>query len=40
MQLHKDSGQLRVIIDVSYDSKDEFIDFIDNEQCQFIESLA
>ena len=40
MQLHKDNGQLRVIIDVSYESKDEFIDFIENEQCQFLESLG
>ena len=40
MQLHKDSGSLRVIIDVSYTSADEFIDFIENEQCQFIESLG
>ena len=40
MQLHKDSGQLRVIIDVSYESKDEFIDYIENEQCQFLESLG
>ena len=40
MELHKDSGQLRVIIDVSYTSADEFIDFIENEQCQFIESLG
>lgn len=40
MQLHKDNGQLRVIIDVSYESTDEFIDFIENEQCQFIESLG
>ena len=40
MQLHKDSGQLRVIIDVSYVSTDEFIDFIENEQCQFLESLG
>ena len=40
MRLHKDSGQLRVIIDVSYESTDEFIDFIENEQCQFIESLG
>ena len=40
MELHKDSGQLRVIIDVSYKSKDEFINFIENEQCQFIESLG
>ena len=40
MKLHKDSGQLRVIIDVSYESTDEFIDFIENEQCQFLESLG
>ena len=40
MQLHKDSGALRVIIDVSYTSAEEFIDFIENEQCQFIESLG
>ena len=40
MQLHKDNGQLRVIIDVSYESTDEFIDFIENEQCQFLESLG
>ena len=40
MELHKDSGALRVIIDVSYTSSDEFIDFIENEQCQFIESLG
>ena len=40
MQLHKDNGQLRVIIDVSYESTDEFIDFIENEQCQFIENLG
>ena len=40
MQLHKDSGQLRVIIDVSFESTDEFIDFIENEQCQFLESLG
>ena len=40
MQLHKDSGQLRVIIDVTYESTDEFIDFIENEQCQFLESLG
>ena len=40
MQLHKDSGQLRVITDVSYESTDEFIDFIENEQCQFLEGLG
>ena len=38
MELHKNSGSLRVIIDVSYESKDEFINFIENEKCQFIES--
>ena len=40
MHLHKDSGQLRVIIDVSYESTDVFIDFIENEQCQFLEGLG
>ena len=40
MEIHKDNGLLRVIIDVSYTSSDEFIDFIENEQCQFIESLG
>ena len=40
MELHKNSGSLRVIIDVSYTSHEEFIDFIENEQCQFIESLG
>ena len=40
MKLHKDNGSLRVIIDVSYTSTDEFVDFIKNEQCQFIESLG
>jgi hypothetical protein len=40
MELHKDSGSLRVIIDVSYTSPEEFLDFIENEQCQFIESLG
>ena len=40
MQLHKNSGTLRVIIDVSFVSSDEFINFIENEQCQFIESLG
>ena len=40
MELHKDSGELRVIIDVSYTSADEFINFIENEQCQFIDSLG
>ena len=40
MELHKNSGELRVIIDVSYSSAEEFINFIENEQCQFIESLG
>ena len=40
MELHKDSGALRVIIDVSFTSADEFIGFIENEQCQFIDSLG
>ena len=40
MEIHKDNGSLRVIIDVSYTSSDEFLDFIENEQCQFIESLG
>ncbi len=40
MDLHKNSGELRVIIDVSYTSADEFINFIENEQCQFIDSLG
>ena len=40
MELNKNSGSLRVIIDVSYTSPEEFIDFIENEQCQFIKSLG
>ena len=40
MEIHNDNGSLRVIIDVSYTSSDEFIDFIENEQCQFIENLG
>lgn len=40
MNLHNDSGQLRVIIDVSYESKEDFLDFIENEQCQYIDSLG
>ena len=40
MEIHKDNGSLRVIIDVNYTLSDEFIDFIENEQCQFIESLG
>lgn len=39
MNLHNDSGQLRVIIDVTYESKEDFLDFIENEQCQYIDSL-
>ena len=33
MQLHTDTGQIRVIIDVTYSSAEEFINFIENEQC-------
>ena len=40
MDLNKDTGSLRVIIDVSYTSGEEFLNFIENEQCQFIESLG
>ena len=40
MELNKNSGSLRVIIDVSYTSPEEFLDFIENEQCQFIKSLG
>ena len=40
MDIHKDTGSLRVIIDVSYTSGEEFLNFIENEQCQFIESLG
>jgi len=40
MNLHSDNGQLRVIIDVSYESKEDFLDFIENEQCQYIDSLG
>ena len=40
MDLHKDTGSLRVIIDVSYTSGEEFLNFIENEQCQFIDSLG
>ena len=39
MQLHNNSGNITVIIDVSFDDKDMFIDFILNEQCQFIDSV-
>ena len=40
MDLNKDTGSLRVIIDVSYTSGEEFLNFIENEQCQFIDSLG
>ncbi len=40
MNLHSDNGQLRVIIDVSYESKEDFLNFIENEQCQYIDSLG
>ena len=39
MQLHNNSGNITVIIDVSFDDKDMFTDFILNEQCQFIDSV-
>ena len=39
MQLHNNSGNITVIIDVSFDDKDMFMDFILNEQCQFIDSV-
>ena len=39
MQLHNNNGNITVIIDVSFDDKDMFIDFILNEQCQFIDSV-
>ena len=39
MQLHNNSGNLTVIIDVSFDDKDIFMNFILNEQCQFIDSV-
>ena len=38
MQLHNNSGNITVIIDVSFDDGDMFTDFILNEQCQFIDS--
>ena len=40
MQLHNKSENITVIIDVSFEDKDMFMDFILNEQCQFIESLG
>ena len=39
MQLHKNSGNITVIIDVSFEDKVMFMDFILNEQCQFIDSV-
>ena len=39
MKLHQDSGEVTVVIDVSYSAPiDEVKDFILNEQCPFIES--
>ena len=40
MELHKDSGSLRVIIDVSYTSADEFIDFIEMNNVNLLKALA
>ena len=37
MQLHNNSGNITVIIDVSFDDREMFMDFILNEQCQFID---
>ena len=39
MQLHNNNGNITVIIDVSFDDRDMFTDFILNEQCQFIDSV-
>jgi len=39
MQIHNNSGNITVIIDVSFENKDMFMDFILNEQCQFIDSV-
>ena len=39
MKLHNKSGNITVIIDVSFEDKDMFMDFILNEQCQFIDSV-
>ena len=39
MQLHNNSGNITVIIDVSFDDRDMFTDFILNEQCLFIDSV-
>ena len=39
MKLHQDSGEVTVVIDVSYSAPiDEVKNFILNEQCPFIES--
>ena len=39
MQLHNNSGNITVIIDVSFDDRDMFTDFILNEQWQFIDCV-
>ena len=39
MQLHNNSGNITVMIDVSFEDKNMFMDFILNEQCQFIDSV-
>ncbi len=39
MELHNNSGNITVIIDVSFDNREMFMDFILNEQCQFIYSV-
>ena len=39
MQIHNNSGNITVIIDVSFEDKDMFMDFILNEQCQFIDNV-
>ena len=39
MQIHNNSGNITVIIDVSFEDKEIFMDFILNEQCQFIDSV-
>ena len=39
MKLHNKSGNITVIIDVSFEDKDMFLDFILNEQCKFIYSV-
>ena len=39
MQIHNNSRNITEIIDVSFEDKDMFMDFILNEQCQFIDSV-